>query len=337
MEPRKRRIVRLEAAAVMLALCVPVVCAQEAATETIDLGKSVSGRPIVAYKLGDGPVTTAVIGAFHGDEPASAGVAQKLLDYLKKNPSELEGLTVAILPKANPDGLAAGTRQNANGVDINRNFPSGDWSPTYEKKRYYPGGKPESEPETRILMDFIKRVSPHKVLALHQPLKMLNPTGSGAELAQVMHEINGYRIDPSTGKPTPGSFGTYCGTKLGLMMLTVELDYGGTEEAWSINKEALLAALSYVPDWADWRPPGAPDKPKPVREKPRHEPTIYVDDPVPPDDKRRPDDPPGNELEPTGSPVAAAPATGSRWLVICLALAAGLLAYGGVWFLQKRR
>lgn len=310
--------------------------------ETMELGKSVSGRPIVAYKIGDGPVTTAVIGAFHGDEPASAGLAEKLLEYLQANPSELEGLTVAILPKANPDGLAAGTRQNANGVDINRNFPSGDWSAAYEKKRYYPGEKPASEPETRILMDFIDRVSPHKILALHQPLEMLNPTGTGAELAQVMHEITGYRVDKSTGKPTPGSFGTYCGTKLGLMMLTVELDYGGTEEAWSIHKDALLAALRYVPDWADWRDREPPDKPEFVGGKTRQQ----SDEPIdiypldPPDDEDGPDKPAGNLEDPDRPPqaqVAGAPATGSRWLVICLALAAGLLAYGGVWFLQKRR
>jgi len=205
----------------------------------MEFGRSVQDRPIVAHVLGDGPDVAAIVGALHGDEPASAGLAWELLDHLRANPTDFEGAMVAVLPEANPDGLAAGTRQNANGVDVNRNFPTADWAPEAGGARYYPGPAPASEPETRALMAFLRLVSPRKVIALHQPLEMLNPTGTGSVLAEVMARENGYRIDEDTGIPTPGAFGTY------LMMVTLELTDGDTEEAWALQKDALLGAIGY--------------------------------------------------------------------------------------------
>ena len=63
-------------------------------------------------------------GAFHGNEPTGADVARQLIRYLGSNPQVYTGRRLAVIAVVNPDGLARGTRENADGVDLNRNFPA---------------------------------------------------------------------------------------------------------------------------------------------------------------------------------------------------------------------
>ena len=95
-----------------------------AAFETaITYGQSRKGRPFVAYLLGDGTNITMVSGGVHGNEPSAPGLVLILKRYLEAHPEELSGCRVILVPHVNPDGDAAGTRANAAGVDLNRNFP----------------------------------------------------------------------------------------------------------------------------------------------------------------------------------------------------------------------
>ena len=79
----------------------------------------------------------------------------------------ISGVDLWVIPSYNPDGLARGTRENAQGVDLNRNFPHrwADLDGTYES-----GSGPASEPETRAVMRFLRDVRPARVLSFHQPL-----------------------------------------------------------------------------------------------------------------------------------------------------------------------
>jgi murein peptide amidase A len=72
---------------------------------------------------------------------------------------------------ANPDGVAAGTRQDARGVDLNRNFPW-DWRPG-PRGTYYPGPRAASEPETRALTKLVRRVRPDLAIYYHQHLRIV--------------------------------------------------------------------------------------------------------------------------------------------------------------------
>ena len=91
--------------------------------QRIVIGYSVRGHPIVAYERGDRSApATLVIGVIHGTEPAGLGV----ISQLRRLPLPAR-VHLWLVPTVNPDGLAAGTRQNAHGVDLNRNFPS-NWS-----------------------------------------------------------------------------------------------------------------------------------------------------------------------------------------------------------------
>ena len=135
------------------------------------LGASVDGRPIRVFERGDpDDVRVLVVGCIHGDE--CAGV--RIVDRLRRGRPR-HFLDLWILPTLNPDGRAAHTRQNARGVDLNRNFPY-RWRPGPEG-RYYPGRRPASEPETRIAMRLIRRIEPDITIWFHQPLALVDASG----------------------------------------------------------------------------------------------------------------------------------------------------------------
>ena len=128
------------------------------------LGESVRGRPIMAYRLGERDEKTVVLfSTMHGDEPRT----RRILVSLKEG-REIRGVNLWVVPTYNPDGLARGTRKNARGVDLNRNFPYrwADLDGPYES-----GPRPRSEPETRAVVRFLKDVEPHRILSFHQPLR----------------------------------------------------------------------------------------------------------------------------------------------------------------------
>ena len=91
----------------------------------IVLGRSEHGRPILAWELGDPTAKrrVLVVGCIHGNEPAGIAIADAVARG--RVPA---GTDVWVVPDLNPDGVAAGTRQNARGVDLNRNFPY-RWQP----------------------------------------------------------------------------------------------------------------------------------------------------------------------------------------------------------------
>jgi murein peptide amidase A len=133
------------------------------------LGKSVDGRKIVAWHLGEtGKKKVVLISVMHGNE----GAPRRILTSLRDG-SPVHDLNLWVVPTYNPDGFAAHTRKNAHGVDLNRNYP-------YRWKNldgnYESGAKPASEPETRIMMRFLSRVKPAYILSFHQPLHAVDVT-----------------------------------------------------------------------------------------------------------------------------------------------------------------
>ena len=79
------------------------------------------------------------------------------------------------MPKYNPDGASRRTRQNARGVDLNRNFPR-NWKPL--TGTYNSGPGPASEPETKAIMAFLRAVRPAYVISFHQPLRGVGRAGA---------------------------------------------------------------------------------------------------------------------------------------------------------------
>jgi len=133
------------------------------------VGHSVRGRGIVAYERGDrsAPVTL-VFGVIHGTEPAGLAVIRRL-----RTMPLPAGVHLWLVPTVNPDGLAAGTRQNAHGVDLNRNWPAAWVHNGVPWDGYYSGPRPMSEPENRATRAFILRIKPALTIWYHQPLDVV--------------------------------------------------------------------------------------------------------------------------------------------------------------------
>jgi protein MpaA len=133
-----------------------------AALASLVIGHSAQGREIRATRVGDeaARVHVLVVGDVHGNEPAGEAIVARL------KRAHVEGVTLWLVRTGNPDGRAAGTRQNARGVDLNRNFPW-RWR-TGARGTYFPGPRAGSEPETQALMRLVKRVRPQLAIYYHQ-------------------------------------------------------------------------------------------------------------------------------------------------------------------------
>ncbi len=157
-----------------------------------------------------------VIGVFHGDEPQGDFLIR---EYIKiNNNSEM-----LFIPCLNPDGMKLKTRQNANGVDLNRNFPTKNWE-RVEDKTFYGGEAPNSEIETKFTAEIIEEYKPQLILSLHAPFRTVNFDGDALKYAEKISEIINYPVQEDIGYPTPGSFGTYCGVERNIPTITLELD-----------------------------------------------------------------------------------------------------------------
>lgn len=201
--------------------------------------KSVKGRPIMLREFKAEQKTAArvlVIGGIHGDELTSASIVFRWLELLQKRSGETALYHWQVIPVLNPDGLLAKPpkRVNANGVDLNRNFPTYNWlreAPRYwEAKtgrdpRRYPGVSPLSEPESRWLHDEITRFKPDVIVAIHAPFGVLDfdgpPSGtSGVEAPARFGRLHLNRIGVY-----PGSLGNFGGLKEGIPVVTLELPH----------------------------------------------------------------------------------------------------------------
>jgi protein MpaA len=196
------------------------------------VGYSVNGMPLTMYVFGDAPRPTFIFAAIHGNEWTSYSVARQLVEFLDERPDLYRGMCVGVLPAANPDGLEAGTRTNADGVDVNRNFPANNWQLT-EKNDSFGGNAPASEPETRAIVHAVEILKPAKIISIHSigsGKHGNNFDGPAESLAQLMTAKNGYKVLPSMGYPTPGSFGTWAGIERRIPTITLELPRGQTPQ-----------------------------------------------------------------------------------------------------------
>ncbi len=147
------------------------------ATELI--GRSVQGRPIGLVRVGAPAATRSVlvIGCIHGDECAARAVVARLATT---DPARLRGVRLLLVRNLNPDGFAHHTRQNAHGVDLNRNGSVGRRDLGPPGSRFYAGRKAFSEPESRAIRALILRDRPQVVVWYHQPLALIDAPESGS-------------------------------------------------------------------------------------------------------------------------------------------------------------
>jgi predicted deacylase len=144
--------------------------------KSVYVGRSVEGRRIVAVRVGEtAPFRVLVVGSIHGAETAGQAVVRRLREL--RPPAGTELWTVRTV---NPDGVAAGTRQNARGVDLNRNFPAAWRRQGRPFSPFYSGPRQLSEPESRAVRRLVRKLRPDVTIWYHQALRVVD-LGSGGD------------------------------------------------------------------------------------------------------------------------------------------------------------
>lgn len=220
-----------------------------------EIGRSRGGLPLKLYRPASaGAIDGLLIAGIHGEEPETLLLARRLLE-------RIDGADTAwaILPCANPDGVLHGVRQNAAGVDLNRNFPSASWQPghsfTYppgtqvrqrehRTNRSSPGESAGSEPETQALIALITALAPDLILDLHSPLELIAPTPAADPLAvQRLAAAADLRIRSDIGSPTPGALRDWCADR-DIGAITYEVEHASLPQLAARHLPGLTALIT---------------------------------------------------------------------------------------------
>lgn len=177
----------------------------------------------------DAKLRVMVVGGIHGDEMSSVSLVFHWME-LARHPLADTPLPIAwrFIPSLNPDGLLTrpAKRVNANGVDLNRNFPTPNWvrdarryweTRTRKDPRRWPGSKPLSEPESQFLFDQMNSFKPHLIVSVHAPYGVLDfdgPAVPPSRLGRLYLDQVGI---------FPGSLGNFSGVHKGVPVVTIEL------------------------------------------------------------------------------------------------------------------
>lgn len=136
------------------------------------VGHSFEKRTIQLLSLGEGPIVIFAWTQMHGNEATATASVFDLIDVLLSSPpAELtkwnEAFTLHILPMVNPDGAQRCIRQNAQGIDINRD------------------ARELQSPEGKILMQMVDQLAPDIGFNLHDqsPYYQCGETGNPATIA----------------------------------------------------------------------------------------------------------------------------------------------------------
>lgn len=213
-------------------------------------GDSVLGAPLLWFPAPAADAESGLILAgTHGDENAAVATLSAAMRTL---PDRLRRHHVVLA--VNPDGCQLGLRANANGVDLNRNFPAANWQSGETVYRWNSvaeardvllstGERPGSEPETQALCQLIHELKPRWVVSWHEPLACIDDPRS-SELGHWLAQQTALPLVSSVGYDTPGSFGSWC-NDLGLPCVTAEMPVISVDEA----TERYLAAMINLLRW----------------------------------------------------------------------------------------
>ena len=226
--------------AVCWVLAGAALCAASPAGFEGEFGTSREGRPLRSVSFGDGEDRVLLLASIHGSEPAGTPLLERLIEELEAAPERWEGKRVVVVPVVNPDGYEAGTRGNARGIDLNRNFPADNF-----RGNRRDGPRPLSEPESLALRDLIEFERPARIVSIHQPLACVDFDGPGEALAEAIAARCDLSVRRLGGRP--GSLGSWAGETLGIPIVTLELRRGEerleAEALWERYGDALWAVV----------------------------------------------------------------------------------------------
>lgn len=233
-------------------------------------GKSVWGRELYYYRVGNGKRKLFINGTHHGNEYITAEIALDFHDYIK---NRVKNWSIFVLPMVNPDGVAICQgllpknteayerirrlngwkdlyrvwRKNANGVDLNHNYDA-----LFKSEGVFGGAYPESEPESRAVVNLVKKENFDMVICLHAQgeeiyhgFRGVYPEGS-EKIAEAMAKVSGYALAEPSGTASFGGMKDWFTHKFSRPGFTVEVGKGKNpipEEQLSEIEERLFPAI----------------------------------------------------------------------------------------------
>ncbi len=218
---------------------------------------SLQGFPLLARQIpavrSEGhthpPLRVLLMGGIHGDELTSASIVFRWLEWMPTPAAQ--HFEWSVVPVVNPDGLLATKRVNANGVDLNRNFPTPNWqqdAPRYwaartkSDPRRFPGHAPLSEPESRWVNDEMLRFRPDVIISVHAPFGVLDFDGPAQPPRRfgrlLLNRVGVY----------PGSLGNYSGVHKNVPVITIELPNAQKMPSEAEVKRIWLDMLGWIRD-----------------------------------------------------------------------------------------
>lgn len=169
-----------------IASLLAVACTQEPKRDPgvpleAEAGKSVRGSPLHYWVFGDEGPVVAFIGSMRGDATAGTPLLMETMAFLLVRPHLMRGRRALFVPFLNPDGVKFRRRGNANGVDLDRDWPD------------------PSQPESRALRELLRRYPPTLIVDIRQPGSRVVWTGDAGRIARRMARRTGMpavEIDP---------------------------------------------------------------------------------------------------------------------------------------------
>jgi len=228
------------------------------------IGLSVASRPIEVYSFGNGEREYLIVAGIHGGyERNTVALANELITYINEHPEVIPlDVTLYIIRNMNPDGEARDPgfdgRVNNNGVDLNRNFPTTNWVPDWDRDGcwvYRPttgGTYGGSEPETRSVMSFITSHKIQAMISYHSAALGVFPGGvpweeDSKRLASTLAFVTKYPYPPvDTGCVYTGTLADWA-VENGVRA-AVDMELANHKDTdFDKNLRALKALLSFIP------------------------------------------------------------------------------------------
>lgn len=156
----------------------------DARHDALDLkqaGTSLEGNPLYRAEVGQGDKTVMIVTQQHGDEPLGTEAALSLLDFLAGDSEAAQAIreevTVAVMPRANPDGFARWEKQvsGEQGVpDPRRNEAGLDLNRSYDPDEDFDAAQ---APEAAAIMSVLEEYNPDLLLDYHNQNNYRNEDG----------------------------------------------------------------------------------------------------------------------------------------------------------------
>jgi murein peptide amidase A len=211
-------------------------------------GHSTLGAPLEIWSPPNRQgLTDLVLAGIHGDEPISTSLLSLALRSL-----QAQALQAHVILAANPDGLARGTRANARGVDLNRNFPTSNWRAGEVHQMWTTtgprvvklsaGDHSASEPEVNALLETIQALKIRRIVAVHAPLSIIDDPFESS-VGRRLSSMTRLPLVRGPGYETLGSLGTW-GIENHVHVITYELPDDALKRIYSDHFEAVLSLLT---------------------------------------------------------------------------------------------